>query len=57
MFRPSIQKNRVLFLIALLSIVLFYIVSSNIIFVKKNDYNLKVEAASKMESALKILKK
>ena len=56
MFRPSIQKNRVLFVIALLSLVLFYIVSSNIIFVKKDDYNLKVEAASKMESALKILK-
>ena len=56
MFRPSIQKNSVLFLMALLSIFLFYIVSSTIIFEKKDDYDLKVEAASKMQLALEILK-
>ena len=56
MFRPSIQKNSVLFLMALLSIFLFYIVSSTIIFEKKGDYDLKVEAASKMQLALEILK-
>ena len=56
MFRPSIQKVRFLFLIALISILLFYIIEKTVFFQKHDDYLLKVEAATKMEEALEILK-
>ena len=56
MFRPSIQKVRFLFLIALVSVLLFYIIEKTVFFQKHDDYLLKVEAATKMEEALEILK-
>ena len=57
MFRPSIQKDSILLLMAFLSALLFYVVSSTIIFEKKSDYELKVKTASNMKLALELLKK
>ena len=57
MFRPSIQKTRILFIIAVFNLVVYYIVSSSVVTYKSPDYDLKIEAASKMEYALDILKK
>ena len=57
MFRPSIQKTRILLLIALVNILVYYIVSSSILTYKSPDYDLKIESANKMKSALEILKK
>ena len=56
MFRPSIQKTRVLVLLAIINIVLFYIVSNTIIYKQREGYNLRVEAAEKMQNALTLLK-
>ena len=38
MFRPSIQKVRFLFLIALISVLLFYIIEKTVFFQKHDDY-------------------
>ena len=57
MFRPSIQKTRILVLIALVNILVYYIVSSSILTYKSSDYDLKIESANKMQSALGVLKK
>ena len=56
MFRPSIQKDSVLFLIAFISVLLFYISTETVFFEKHDDYSLKVKAASKMKEALILLK-
>ena len=56
MFRPSIQKDSILFLMAVISAFLFYMINQNIFFQKHDDYLLKVEAASKMKEALVLLK-
>ena len=56
MFRPSIQRDSVLFLIAFISVLLFYIAAKTVFFEKHDDYSLKIEAASKMEEALILLK-
>jgi len=57
MFRPSIQKTRILVIIALINIAVYYIVSSSILTYKSSDYELKIESANKMKNALSILKK
>ena len=57
MFRPSIQKTRILVIIALINIAVYYIVSSSILTYKSSDYELKIESANKMKNALSVLKK
>ena len=57
MFRPSIQKTRILFLIALINIGLFYIVSNSILTQKTVNHDEKVSAASNMKESLYQLKK
>ena len=56
MFRPSIQKVEILLSVAILSVVLFYIVSLTVVFEKKDDYDLKKSAAEEMSKALEMLK-
>ena len=41
---------------AIINIVLFYIVSNTIIYKQREGYNLRVEAAEKMQNALTLLK-
>ncbi len=57
MFRPSIQKTRVLVVIAIINIFIYYFVSSSIVTDKASDYDLKIESANKMKNALNVLKK
>ena len=47
MFRPSIQKVEILLSVAILSAVLFYIVSLTIVFEKKEKYVLVIEVLSR----------
>ena len=56
MFRPSIQKTWVLVLLAIINIILFYIVSNTIIYKQREGYDLRVEAAEKMQNAITLLK-
>lgn len=56
MFRPSIQKTRVLVLLAIINMILFYIVSNTIIYKQREGYDLRVEAAEKMQNAITLLK-
>tara|TARA_B100002052_G_scaffold299110_1_gene335363 strand:+ start:2076 stop:3725 length:1650 start_codon:yes stop_codon:yes gene_type:complete len=56
MFRPSIQKTRVLVLLAIINVILFYIVSNTIIYKQREGYDLRVEAAEKMQNAITLLK-
>tara|TARA_B100001287_G_scaffold18706_1_gene13892 strand:+ start:6671 stop:8041 length:1371 start_codon:yes stop_codon:yes gene_type:complete len=57
MFRPSIQKTRILVLLALINIVVYYFVSSSVVTFKSSDYELKIASSEKMENALNVLKK
>ena len=57
MFRPSIQKTRVLVILALINILIYYFVSTSVVTFKSVDYELKIDSAKKMENALTILKK
>ena len=57
MFRPSIQKTRILVFLALINIIVYYFVSSSIVTFKSSDYDLKITSAEKMENALGLLKK
>tara|TARA_Y100001970_G_C14230255_1_gene858151 strand:+ start:601 stop:1971 length:1371 start_codon:yes stop_codon:yes gene_type:complete len=57
MFRPSIQKTRILFIIAVINIIVYIIVSSSIVTNQSSDYNIKIESSQKMKNALSILKK
>ena len=57
MFRPSIQKTRILVFIALINLILFYIVSNSIITEKTNNHDQKISAATNMKIALSKLKK
>ena len=56
MFRPSIQKTWVLVLLAIINVILFYIVSNTIIYKQREGYDLRVEAAEKMQNAITLLK-
>ena len=57
MFRPSIQKTRVLVILALINILIYYFVSTSVVTFKSVDYQLKLDSANKMENALTVLKK
>ncbi len=57
MFRPSIQKTRILFLIALINIGLFYVVSNSVLTQKTTNHNEKISAAINMKESLYQLKK
>ena len=57
MFRPSIQKTRILVFLALINIIVYYFVSSSVFTFRASDYELKIASAEKMENALNILKK
>lgn len=57
MFRPSIQKTRILVFLALINIIVYYFVSSSVVTFRASDYELKIASAEKMENALNILKK
>ena len=57
MFRPSIQKTRILVFLALINIVVYYFVSSSVVTFKSSDYELKIASSEKMENALNVLKK
>ena len=57
MFRPSIQKTRILVFLALINIIVYYFVSSSVVTFRASDYELKITSAEKMENALNILKK
>ena len=56
MFRPSIQKTRVLVVIAIINIFIYYFVSSSIVTDKASDYDLKIKSANKMKNALDEMK-
>ena len=57
MFRPSIQKKRILVFLALINIIVYYFVSSSVVTFRASDYELKIASAEKMDSALNVLKK
>ena len=57
MFRPSIQKTRILVFLALINIIVYYFVSSSVVTFRASDYDLKIASAEKMENALNVLKK
>ena len=57
MFRPSIQKTRILVFLALINIIVYYFVSSSVVTFRASDYELKITSAEKMENALNVLKK
>ena len=57
MFRPAIQKTRVLIALALVNVFLFYFVSNTIIYKQKSTYDLRIEASNKMKDAIELLKK
>ena len=57
MFRPQIQKTRVLVLLAIISYLCFRTSSESTSQHYAKGYNEKLEAAEIMEDALKILKK
>ena len=57
MFRPSIQKTRVLVILAIINVLVYYFVSTSVVTYKSSDYELKINSAIKMENALNILKK
>ena len=57
MFRPSIQKTRILVFLALINIIVYYFVSSSVVTFRASDYELKIASAEKMENALNVLKK
>ena len=54
MFRPSIQKTHILFIIAIINIIVYIIVSSSIVTNQSLDYNIKIESSQKMKNALSI---
>tara|TARA_Y100001960_G_scaffold289773_1_gene329876 strand:+ start:1459 stop:2952 length:1494 start_codon:yes stop_codon:yes gene_type:complete len=57
MFRPSIQKTKVLVFIALINLILFYMVSNSVITEKTTNHDQKIKAATDMKVALSKLKK
>ena len=57
MFRPSIQKKRILVFLALINIIVYYFVSSSVVTFRASDYELKIASAEKMDNALNVLKK
>tara|TARA_B000000437_G_scaffold204113_1_gene169480 strand:+ start:126 stop:1496 length:1371 start_codon:yes stop_codon:yes gene_type:complete len=57
MFRPSIQKTRILVFLALINIIVYYFVSSSVVTFRASDYELKIASAEKMDNALNVLKK
>ncbi|MCF7903331.1 MAG: poly-gamma-glutamate system protein, partial [Candidatus Marinimicrobia bacterium] len=56
MFRPAIQQTRVLVVMALMAVGLFYLASSVAVEHVATDYDLKVRAAQRMQRAMTILK-
>ena len=57
MFRPSIQKTTVLFVIALFNVILFYaVVSTSVLTEKAVNYDKKIIAANMMDKAISQLK-
>lgn len=56
MFRPQIQKTRVLVIMALISLLLVYIVTNSVVTHTADGFNEKLVASEIMESALKVLK-
>ena len=57
MFRPQIQKTRILFTIAVFSLILVVWSSNTTVIHKAIGYSEKIKAAKIMESCLKVLKK
>ena len=57
MFRPQIQKTRVLILLAALSLLMVYVASKSTYFDVSKGYEYKLESAKIMDSAIKNLKK
>ena len=57
MFRPQIQKTRVLAVLALTSLLMVYISSNSTVTDVALGYEYKLESAKIMDSAIKILKK
>ena len=58
MFRPSIQKTTVLFVIALFNVILFYaVVSTSVLTEKAVNYDKKIIAANMMDKAISQLQK
>ncbi len=56
MFRPQIQKTRVLFLIALFNLSMVYFAANSYIKVKQIGYNDKIEAVENMNMCLQSIK-
>ncbi len=56
MFRPAIQKTRVLVSLALVNLLLFVWASNSTGWVKAPGYNYKIQAAALMRSAMELLK-
>ena len=48
MFRPQIQKTKVLFIMAFVNIVLVLFISNSKTYLKQSNYKSKVEAVDKM---------
>ena len=56
MFRPAIQKTRVLVTLALVNLLLFVWASNSTGWVEAPGYNYKIQAATLMKSAMEVLK-
>ena len=57
MFRPQIQKTRVLVALAMVSLFMVYVASNSTVTDVALGYKYKLEAAKIMDNALKTLKK
>ncbi|NQU68292.1 MAG: poly-gamma-glutamate system protein [Candidatus Marinimicrobia bacterium] len=56
MFRPVIQKTRVLVGMAVFNLLMFFIASHSLVTVKSRGYELKLQAAAQMQQAMDELK-
>ena len=57
MFRPQIQKTRVLVILAILNLTMVFIASNSTITDVSRGYNYKLDSAKIMDGAIKNLKK
>ena len=57
MFRPQIQKTRVLILLAILSLIMVFIASNSTVTDTALGYDYKLSSAKIMDNAIKVLKK
>ena len=57
MFKPQIQKTRVLIILAIISLLMVYLASNSTVIDIAPGYEYKLESAKIMNDAIKVLKK